>query len=150
MVELIKDNGSKIYRIKNIDFVDERIDVYECIDYKNDIWKDSSIKVYIPDVLKDAVFITFISTMQQNGQMDECGFLEDYKTWSDNTEYNYRIFAKHNEISNFVINYPLLYEKVKNNEKIPFGGGYYIMLRTIDEEDRMFLESMGIVIEDRL
>ena len=63
--------------------------------------------------------------MQQNGQMDECGFLEDYKTWSDNTEYNYRIFAKHNEISNFVINYPILYEKVKNNEKIPFGGAFF-------------------------
>ena len=90
-----------------------------------------------------------IETLKENGEMVNYIKLDEYKTWSDNQEYVLRIFLKHSEIAYLVINFQSMYDKVKNNEKIPFDNGYYIFLRTLEDADKALLEALGILVEER-
>lgn len=149
MLQYIKNDGSEIFSVENISLKDNRIDINLCIDYKTKESINSTKSFELEDSLKDELNEYIIETLKENGEMVNYIKLDEYKTWSDNQEYVLRIFLKHSEIAYLVINFPTMYDKVKNNEKIPFDNGYYIMLRTLDLSDRIVLEAMGIVVDER-
>lgn len=110
----------------------------------------------LEDEETDNIFVNYPTLDKidvENGIIIENYFLCDLKhdlTEDEKSIYNFKIFIKDSQLLDIIMNYQLLYEKVKLNKRVPFGNGIYIYLKTISEEINEYGVSDRYIIENLL